>query len=111
MDGTATARWRTWLRYPTLIEVKTGVSIFGVQLVPMLFSAVVGANCLTMSWMNFFESPATHISAIYLSFMFLTVLLTLASGVTFPKLTREEHLFCLSLGLVMFLPRLPYLLE
>lgn len=79
--------------------------------IPVLFGSVIGANVLTMSIMNFFEAPTKIVSIVYLACLGFTSFLMLRCKVEFPCLSKAEHLFCFGFGLILFLPRVPYLLE
>lgn len=81
------------------------------SVVPLMIGAVLGANVLTMSVANFFEVPTTAIAFIYAASLAVCAWLFVRSGVAFPSLSSREHLLCLAVGLVLFLPRAPYLLE
>jgi hypothetical protein len=74
------------------------------QIIPTVFGAMLGANILTMSIMNFFECPTGGISMIYFALMLLMVLLMWRCRLRYPTLTRREHLSCLSLAMILFLP-------
>ena len=76
-----------------------------------MIGAVLGANVLTMSLANFFEVPTTAIVFIYAASLAVCAWLFARSGVAFPSLSGREHLLCVAVGLVLFLPRAPYLLE
>lgn len=79
--------------------------------VPVLFGAVIGANAITMSLMNFFETSAKYVSIFYFGSLAFTLYLIWRSGVCFPQLKKTQHVFCVLFGLVIFLPRAPYLIE
>jgi hypothetical protein len=81
------------------------------RLVPLTFGSVVGANILTMSLMNFIESTTTSAPTIYLCFLVLTGAMMLLCRIPYPRLSKGEHLFCISIALLFFLPRFPYLIE
>ena len=81
------------------------------RVVPLTIGAVLGANVLTMSLANFFEVPTSTIVFIYAASLAACAWLFVRSGVTFPSLSGREHLLCVAVGLVLFLPRAPYLLE
>src|SRR5687768_13301075 len=81
------------------------------SVVPLMIGAVLGANVLTMSLANFFEVRTTAIVFIYAASLAVCAWLFVRSGVAFPSLSRREHLLCVAVGLVLFLPRAPYLLE
>lgn len=81
------------------------------SIVPFFFVTVVGANILSMSLMNFFESDTRYTTLIYLACAVPVALLFYKSSVGFPQLTKKEHLFCLGLGAALLVPRLPYLFE
>ena len=81
------------------------------SILPLTIGAVLGANVLTMSVANFFEVPTTAIAFIYLASLAVCAWLFVRSGVGFPSLSGREHLLCVAVGLVLFLPRAPYLLE
>jgi hypothetical protein len=81
------------------------------RLIPLSFGSVVGANILTMSLMNFIESTTTSAPTIYLCFLVLTGAMMLLCRIPYPLLSRGEHLFCISIALLFFLPRFPYLIE
>jgi hypothetical protein len=81
------------------------------RFIPLAFGSVIGANILTMSLMNFLETETKHAPTIYLMFLVLTSILMLLCKIKYPLLDRKEHLFCLSVALVLFLPKLPYLIE
>jgi hypothetical protein len=76
-----------------------------------MIGSVLGANVLTMSVANFFEVPTTAIPLIYAASLAACAWLFVRSGVTYPSLSRREHLLCVAAGLILFLPRTPYLLE
>ena len=79
--------------------------------IPIAFGSVIGANVLTMSIMNFFELPTSYISIIYLACLALTCVALLCCRLELPKLSRTEHLVCVGMALLLFLPRVPYLFE
>jgi hypothetical protein len=79
--------------------------------VPLVIGAVLGANVLTMSVANFFEVPTTAVPLIYAASLAACARLFVRSGVNYPSLSRREHLLCVAVGLTLFLPRAPYLLE
>jgi len=79
--------------------------------VPLLIGAVLGANVLTMSLANFFEVRTTHIFFIYAATLAVCAWLFVRSGVALPSLSKREHLLCVVVGLILFLPRAPYLIE
>jgi hypothetical protein len=79
--------------------------------VPLLIAAVLAANIVSMAVMNFFEIQSHRVTVIYVGAMVLAVLLALRTGIRFPALARDEHLFAFCVGLVLFLPRVPYLIE
>src|SRR5690348_5429329 len=78
---------------------------------PTVFGSILGANILTMSTMNFFESPTKYIAVIYATFMLLMIILLRQCRFEYPLLTKREHLFCVAFALILFLPRFPYLVE
>lgn len=79
--------------------------------IPLAFGSIIGASILTMSLGNFFELPTGVLSCVFLGTCILCGGLYVASNVRFPTLSREEHLACLAFGVILFLPRLPYLGE
>jgi hypothetical protein len=81
------------------------------SVVPLMIGAVLGANVLTMSLANFFEVPTTTIAFIYTASLAVCAWLFVRSGVVFPSISGREHLLCIAAGLVLFLPRAPYLIE
>jgi hypothetical protein len=64
-----------------------------------------------MSLGNFFEWPTSPLFWVFLGGCVLCGGLYVASAVRFPELTRKEHLACLGFAVMLFLPRLPYLIE
>jgi hypothetical protein len=77
----------------------------------ILFGAVVGANVLTMSGMNFWETPTKYLSVVYLTCMIAVSALMVRHVPDLPRLTKRQHGFCLLFGVALFLPRWPYLME
>lgn len=79
--------------------------------VPVCLGAILGANIVTMSLMNFLELETSWILLMYLVSAILTVALVVRSGIRFPKLDPSEHAFSAALAVLFFLPRIMYLLE
>jgi hypothetical protein len=81
------------------------------QIVPLAIASVLGANVMTMSLMNFFEIETKYISPLYL-FCALAVTALLFNRIPEPPaLARRVHILCLAFGIILFLPRFPYLIE
>jgi hypothetical protein len=57
-----------------------------------------------MSLANFFEVPTTSIAFIYAASLAVCAWLFVRSGAAFPSLSTREHLVCVVVGLVPFLP-------
>ena len=79
--------------------------------IPISFAAVVGANILSMSLMNLFEIETRYTTFLYFMCAALVVILFVKTGVKFPALERNEHILCIALAVVLFIPRLAYVFE
>lgn len=71
--------------------------------------AIFTSNILSMSIINFFELSSQALPGIYLACFALLLLTT--RKLNFPSLNRGWLMTSLVLALILFLPRLPYLLE
>jgi len=80
-------------------------------MIQLMFAAVVGANILAMSLMNFFEMPTQHLPVIYSTCMLAIGALMARKVPQLPQLTKREHLFCIGFTILIFLPRFPVLIE
>lgn len=81
------------------------------SVVPLAMAAVLGANVVTMSVANFFEVRTSAIALNYAAAFAACASLFIRSRVSFPSLSRREHLLCVAAGLILFLPRMAYLFE
>src|SRR5688572_15209272 len=81
------------------------------RFIPLTLGSVIGANILTMSLMNFLESTTANAPVIYLGFLVLTGAMMLLCKIPYPLLSKREHLLCIAIALLFFLPRFPYLIE
>jgi len=81
------------------------------NVIPFLFACVFGANILSMSLMNFFEAQTRYTTMIYIGCAVVPAILYIKARLNFPPLTGKEHFLCLTVGVILFVPRLPYLLE
>lgn len=81
------------------------------KIMPTVLGTMLGANILTMSIMNFFEYSTRLIPVVYFSSLLVMIFLMGKCRLQYPTLTKREHQFCLSLALILFLPRVPYFFE
>lgn len=92
-------------------ETITAARSVRIHAMPLLVGAILGANVISMAVMNFFELEGSMLAAIYGLSMALTIALLLCSRIRLPELSWRDHVMCLALAALFFVPRLTYLFE
>src|SRR4051794_12616266 len=78
---------------------------------PTLFFAIIAANIVSLSVMEFLELPTGYLGGVFTFFFFTATWQFRSAGVVFPTLSRRTHILIAFIVVILTIPRLAYAAE